>query len=174
MELKELITWRDPDNSENPEDVEDKYFSVLSKIDQQLNAINITKERTPSTPVSCKINLPNIVLNTFNDMYTSRAFQMERDTEEEPTIAAFLAYMEKRALALENADPGYKSSGQHRQQKDAGLAAFSATNQPVKSCILYTEFYLPSRIDLLMGADVVFQVLLPQGVIGMYVCDGAA
>ncbi|KAL4720572.1 hypothetical protein ACJJTC_008315 [Scirpophaga incertulas] len=154
MELKELITWRgqlkgaitrlinfvnedvsfknvsNPDNSENPEDVEDKYFSVLSKIDQQLNAINITKERTPSTPVSCKINLPNIVLNTFNDMYTSRAFQMERDTEEEPTIAAFLAYMEKRALAVENADPGYKSSGQHRQQKDAGLAAFSATNQP--------------------------------------------
>ncbi|KAL4702592.1 hypothetical protein ACJJTC_016068 [Scirpophaga incertulas] len=136
----EILTL-DPDNSEHPEDVEDKYFSVLSKIDQQLNAINITKERTPSTPVSCKINLPNIVLNTFNDeplnliknlplppesyskaieilnsRYNNkyRAFQMERDTEEEPTIAAFLAYMEKRALALENADPGYKSSGQHR------------------------------------------------------------
>ncbi|KAL0860132.1 hypothetical protein ABMA27_010439 [Loxostege sticticalis] len=65
------------------------------------------------------------------DAYTSRAFQMERDASKEPTIDTFLDYLEKRALALENADPGFH--GQHRQQQGSaarGLVANIAAQEP--------------------------------------------
>ena len=57
------------------------------------------------------------------DAYTSRAFQLERNADEEPTIEAFLDYMDKRALALENADPGSNHGQQRQSPKGPGQAA---------------------------------------------------
>ncbi|CAG4948400.1 unnamed protein product [Parnassius apollo] len=37
--------------------------------------------------------------------YTSRAYQLERGNESDPTIKEFLLFLENRALALENAEP---------------------------------------------------------------------
>ncbi|CAG5043381.1 unnamed protein product [Parnassius apollo] len=39
------------------------------------------------------------------DTYTSRAYQLERGNESDPTIKEFLLFLEKRALALEKAEP---------------------------------------------------------------------
>ncbi|XP_063547666.1 uncharacterized protein LOC134755119 [Cydia strobilella] len=60
------------------------------------------------------------VLSRKLDTYTARAYHLERDTNTDPTISSFLDYLEKRALALENAEPGM--SGQLRP---------SATNKTV-------------------------------------------
>ncbi|KOB69639.1 Uncharacterized protein OBRU01_16492 [Operophtera brumata] len=66
----------------------------------------------------CLASLKNLQVNTETwdpivlsilfrklDSYTSRAYQLERSTDSDPTVLDFLAFMEKRALALENAAP---------------------------------------------------------------------
>ncbi|XP_049887047.1 uncharacterized protein LOC126381636 [Pectinophora gossypiella] len=47
-------------------------------------------------------------------LFTSRAYQLERDTQQDPTMDDFLAFLTKRALAMENAEPGI---GQQRLQQ---------------------------------------------------------
>ncbi|XP_063390113.1 uncharacterized protein LOC134675732 [Cydia fagiglandana] len=49
------------------------------------------------------------------DTYTSRAYQLERDDTEEPTVTEFLLYLEKRALALENAEPSPTPGKSHHK-----------------------------------------------------------
>ncbi|XP_063837147.1 uncharacterized protein LOC135086281 isoform X1 [Ostrinia nubilalis] len=77
------------------------------------------------------------------DAYTSRAFQMERDATKKPTINTFLEYLDKRALALENADPGFH--GQQRQpQKEQGnavgrIVAYTAAQEP--TCLYCAAAY---------------------------------
>ncbi|KAI5646088.1 hypothetical protein NE865_01981 [Phthorimaea operculella] len=44
-------------------------------------------------------------VSEVEDTYTSRAYQLERSDESDPTVVDFLQYLEKRALALENAEP---------------------------------------------------------------------
>ncbi|XP_052757764.1 uncharacterized protein LOC128202232 [Galleria mellonella] len=45
------------------------------------------------------------ILNRKLDTYTARSYQMEKDTAEEHSVKHFIEYLEKRALALENAAP---------------------------------------------------------------------
>ncbi|XP_052755730.1 uncharacterized protein LOC128201792 [Galleria mellonella] len=45
------------------------------------------------------------ILNRKLDTYTARSYQMERDTAEEHSVKYFIEYLERRALALENAAP---------------------------------------------------------------------
>ncbi|XP_028161301.1 uncharacterized protein LOC114353473 isoform X2 [Ostrinia furnacalis] len=106
-----------PEDKENVELFEENYYNIISVIDQELNSRD---NRNHSAPMS-KLHLPPIDVPIFSDAYTSRAFQMERDATKEPTINTFLEYLDKRALALENADPGFH--GQQRQpQKEQGNA----------------------------------------------------
>lgn len=46
------------------------------------------------------------ILTRKLDMHTARAYQLERDASEKPTIIQLLDFLEKRALALENAELG--------------------------------------------------------------------
>ncbi|KAJ2937563.1 hypothetical protein O0L34_g12960 [Tuta absoluta] len=50
-------------------------------------------------------------VSEIEDAYTSRAYQLERSDESDPTVVEFLQYLEKRALALENAEPASSSKG---------------------------------------------------------------
>lgn len=59
------------------------------------------------------------VLSRKLDQYSSRAYQLERDQDEEPTVNNFLAYMEKRALALENSDACQEHVEMGRRQSTA-------------------------------------------------------
>lgn len=45
------------------------------------------------------------ILTRKLDTYTARAYQMERDDNMEPKVKDFIEFLEKRALAMENAEP---------------------------------------------------------------------
>lgn len=91
------------------------------------------------------------------DAYTSRAFHLERNGAEDPTMDAFLAYLEKRALALENADPGSVETGQrHQPRKEQGssasrLVTYTAAAQKPGClfCKLNHKLYLCNKFKLL-------------------------
>lgn len=84
------------------------------------------------------------------DMYTGRAYQLERNSDEEPTLQDFLSFLEKRALALENAEPGF---GQHRQQRETtwsgnAVAAHPATQETCPFCKSNHKLYLCKTFQL--------------------------
>ncbi|XP_047995315.1 uncharacterized protein LOC125233369 isoform X1 [Leguminivora glycinivorella] len=79
----------------------------VSSIKQQLAAL---ANLEPSVKYWDAIIL--CVLSRKLDAYTARAYHMERDADTDPTMEGFLDYLERRALALENAEPG--TSGQPR------------------------------------------------------------
>lgn len=65
------------------------------------------------------------------DAYTSRAYQLERNDEADPTVNEFLLYLEKRALALENAEP--LSSGKSNRAV-VNIATTSAPSGGAGAC----------------------------------------
>lgn len=59
------------------------------------------------------------------DTFTSRAYQLERSNESDPTVVEFLSFLEKRALALENAEP---TTSTKAHKVVTNVATASATN----------------------------------------------
>ncbi|KAI5644597.1 putative peptidase (DUF1758) domain-containing protein [Phthorimaea operculella] len=57
------------------------------------------------------------VLTRKLDPYTARAFQMERDQEEEPTVVELLEYLDRKALSMENSGCNDKSAAVDQQEK---------------------------------------------------------
>ncbi|XP_073943462.1 uncharacterized protein [Choristoneura fumiferana] len=82
------------------------------------------------------------ILTRKIDAYSSRSFQLERDQKQEPTIEEFLAYMDKRALALENTDTHPDNAGPGRGQPSSvqsvkskvALAAAAKTSMECVHC----------------------------------------
>ncbi|XP_052745005.1 uncharacterized protein LOC128199455 isoform X2 [Bicyclus anynana] len=74
----------------------------VSCIRQQLAAISIHEPNV--------IHWSPILLCIFSrklDSFTTRAYQMDRSSDNKPSLEEFLQYLEKRALALENAEQGH-------------------------------------------------------------------
>ncbi|XP_047996263.1 uncharacterized protein LOC125234117 [Leguminivora glycinivorella] len=102
-------------DTEPIEEYENKYLNALTIIDEEINRRNAHSPSTrPEQVVKLHqpIKLPPIDIPCFSDAYTARAYHMERDAGTDPTMEGFLDYLERRALALENAEPG--TSGQPR------------------------------------------------------------
>ncbi|XP_052751692.1 uncharacterized protein LOC113513303 [Galleria mellonella] len=75
------------------------------------------------------------ILNRKLDTYTARSYQMEKDTAEEHSVKHFIEYLEKRALALENAAP----STAMPSNKAKGLSVnVAAAGEKVVTCHTYT------------------------------------
>lgn len=72
----------------------------VSRIKQSLAAL-----RNLNTKVGAWDAILICVLTRKLDAYTARAFQLERDAATEPSVEEFLQFLEKRALAMENAEP---------------------------------------------------------------------
>lgn len=145
----------------------DRYNNKLKITNEHINALLDLKPLSKSTASSLRefistvkqelaalSNLdPNVqywdaiilcILSSKLDMYTSRAYQLERNTEEEPKLVEFLGFLEKRALALENAEPGYiqhrqpgKEAKEQRPGPASRLAAYPAVQE--SSC-LYCKY----------------------------------
>ncbi|XP_059062482.1 uncharacterized protein LOC131855256 [Achroia grisella] len=142
------------------------------------------------------------ILNRKLDSYTAQSYQLERDAAEEHSVNNFIEYLEKRALALENAAPS--TTAQYTKAKSclsvnviaAGTKTMSCryckcNSHKLFSCNFYVvdkitckqpqakpeisqlklppniiladnQFNIPSEIDLLMGADIFFNVVIPN------------
>ncbi|XP_073944882.1 uncharacterized protein [Choristoneura fumiferana] len=98
------ILAHDEDDSEDVADIEAKYFQILTVINE---AIKVKSSPGAEASTAFKAKLPTIHIETFTGKYnaeTSRAYQLGRCGTSDPTVAEFLLFLEKRALALENAE----------------------------------------------------------------------
>lgn len=105
----------------------DRYNHTSKIINEHINTLLDLNALFKSSPANirtfvssikqCLASLKNLNINTDSwdpiilailyrklDSYTSRAYQLERSDAVDPTVADFLQFMEKRALALENAE----------------------------------------------------------------------
>ncbi|XP_063539702.1 uncharacterized protein LOC134748822 isoform X3 [Cydia strobilella] len=74
--------------------------SFVSQVQQQLHALKNLKE-----PVDKWDMLLISILSRKLDQYTSRAFHLERDPQALPMMSEFIAFLERRAMALEDSSP---------------------------------------------------------------------
>ncbi|XP_046976389.1 uncharacterized protein LOC124542490 [Vanessa cardui] len=70
--------------------------NFVSVVRQTLSALRNLKAEVDWDPILLGILVRKL------DLYSSRSYQLERDQEHDPTVEDFLAYLDKRALALEN------------------------------------------------------------------------
>ncbi|XP_062531416.1 uncharacterized protein LOC134201152 [Bombyx mori] len=68
------------------------------------------------------------------DTYSARSYQLERNQEQEPTMGDLLAYMDKRALALENTDVKQDVAAPTTAK---GRVSLAATAKPAMDCIYW-------------------------------------
>ncbi|XP_047997281.1 uncharacterized protein LOC125234905 [Leguminivora glycinivorella] len=127
---KEILSL-DEEDAEDVEDFEDKYYHVLTVLNEAISRKSSPLSESPAA-ASCQNNfkakLPTIKIDVFTDSYTSRAYQLERDDTKDPTITEFLLYLEKRALALENAEPSTSGKSQHKAVVNVTATASTACN----------------------------------------------
>ncbi|KAL0861808.1 hypothetical protein ABMA27_009280 [Loxostege sticticalis] len=104
---KKLFFLSDSSDDEDYSVVEGKYFSVMAKLQDAIEKKNVPAKHDDSYDAeSCsRTKLPTIQMSCFQDTYTARAYQMERDDNMEPKVKDFIEFLEKRALAMENAEP---------------------------------------------------------------------
>ncbi|XP_073964597.1 uncharacterized protein isoform X2 [Choristoneura fumiferana] len=82
------------------------------------------------------------ILSRKLDTFTARAYQLERDCSKDPSMQEFLGYLEKRALALENADqdryqPHQGVPVQHRQSAPGKMVGHVTGERPQSQCEYY-------------------------------------
>ncbi|XP_073964387.1 uncharacterized protein [Choristoneura fumiferana] len=82
------------------------------------------------------------ILSRKLDTFTARAYQLERDCSKDPSVQEFLGYLEKRALALENADqdryqPHQGVPVQHRQSAPGKMVGHVTGERPQSQCEYY-------------------------------------
>ncbi|XP_048480788.1 uncharacterized protein LOC119693757 isoform X2 [Plutella xylostella] len=69
------------------------------------------------------------------DGYTSRAYQLERDLDAEPSLEDLLCYLDKRALALEGTDQSHHQQPQARWSNNGKVAAHAAAADKPPTCL---------------------------------------
>ncbi|XP_049870264.1 uncharacterized protein LOC126380664 isoform X2 [Pectinophora gossypiella] len=67
----------------------------------------------------------------LKDTYTARAYQLDRDMEKEPTLNDFLSFLDQRALALENAEPG------NAQYRSPNAKVVTHVTKEEQACVYY-------------------------------------
>ncbi|XP_061719636.1 uncharacterized protein LOC133527426 isoform X2 [Cydia pomonella] len=77
------------------------------------------------------------ILSKKIDLPTYRAFQLERNNNESPTVKEFLGYVEKRALAFENTDV-QKGPSQSFVSHSITAQAKPSAHQPQLQCLYYS------------------------------------
>ncbi|KAI5646276.1 hypothetical protein NE865_01738 [Phthorimaea operculella] len=128
FELIKNLTLSSENYDEARRLLNDRYNHKFKIVNEHINSLLDMNALVRSTPSNirdfvshvkqCMAALKNLDVNTDNwdpiilsilyrklDTYTSRAYQLERSDESDPTVVDFLQYLEKRALALENAEP---------------------------------------------------------------------
>ncbi|XP_049878622.1 uncharacterized protein LOC126375639 isoform X2 [Pectinophora gossypiella] len=126
--------------SEDIATTEDKMYSVLSILDREIaSRKQVLQPPPPPPPAKRLVNLPTLGIPIFADSYTGRAYHMERDTSAEPTVKELLAFLEKRALAMENAEPPAKPSTSNAYgNRQSRLAVNVAAVGSKPACNYYT------------------------------------
>ncbi|KAI5633641.1 putative peptidase (DUF1758) domain-containing protein [Phthorimaea operculella] len=121
------ILFLDPEDSENVDQKEAQYFhclTVLNELIKLKSSSGRDQERQELGDVRQSLAaLKNLkaevdkwdpllmgVLTRKLDPYTARAFQMERDQDEEPTVVELLEYLDRKALSMENSSCNDKSA----------------------------------------------------------------
>ncbi|KAI5643976.1 putative peptidase (DUF1758) domain-containing protein [Phthorimaea operculella] len=146
---KELL-YLNPADEENVELVETTFYATMSAFDKALTS----KPATSSAQCTAK-KLPPINIQNFSDTFTARAYQLERDQDEDPTLEEFLKYLERRAVALENTE------GRTTQQASAVYKSKLAANvvqpgaPPPCGYCKYTDhkLYACKKFQMLPPAD---------------------
>lgn len=104
-EYNKLILALDPSDSENYSEIEDKYYSVISTLNIEIDKKQSKVVHEPTVQGNdTKLRLPTIQIDKFTDNYTKEHYQLERDVKKYPTVQEILDFLEKRALALENCE----------------------------------------------------------------------
>ncbi|KAI8440895.1 hypothetical protein MSG28_009195 [Choristoneura fumiferana] len=144
----------DEDDSEDVAEIEAKYFQILTVINEAIKV-----KSSPGRRQHCLQS--KIAHYSYRNIHRKIHIPVGRCGTSDPTVAEFLLFLEKRALALENAELA--------PQKATRLAIHAAAVETPSSpgcryCIQLADedFNIPSEINMLMGADVFFQVLLPS------------
>ncbi|XP_047999874.1 uncharacterized protein LOC125237004 isoform X1 [Leguminivora glycinivorella] len=79
--------------------------TFVSQINQQIHALKNLEE-----PVDKWDMLLISILTRKLDQFTNRAYQLDRDLDTMPTMASFIEYLEKRAIALEDSQQNKHST----------------------------------------------------------------
>ncbi|KAI8427248.1 hypothetical protein MSG28_014845 [Choristoneura fumiferana] len=159
-QINKSILCLDTDDQEKLEEYEDKYFEALSTLNSEISihmkpisrATSSTLREFISTTRQQLAALANLdtkvihwdaiilcILSRKLDTFTARAYQLERDCSKDPSVQEFLGYLEKRALALENADqdryqPHQGVPVQHRQSAPGKMVGHVTGERPQSQC----------------------------------------
>lgn len=133
---------------------ENQYQIISEHVNNLLEIVPITKSTPPAlrTFVSvCKQQLAALknlgqnvsawdsilicILSKKLDLITRRAFQLERNPASMPTMDEFLAFLDNRALALENTDSIYSAAPKPQKFASNVVSTSSTTQQEALSCI---------------------------------------
>lgn len=105
--------------------------SLITEVQQQIHAL-----KNLGQPIEHWDMLLMCILTKKLDQFTNRAFQLERDASALPTMAEFLNFLERRAMALE--DSGDKSAHEsplHKKPfKVTNVATKAASSRTCKFC----------------------------------------
>lgn len=97
--------------------------NIISDVKQHLAAL-----RNLDEPVDSWNSILVCILLRKLDLHTSRAFQMDRDNKSLPTVNELLAYLERRALALENTNVSMQKQQPQRLTSFAVAAPLAASS----------------------------------------------
>ncbi|XP_063360591.1 uncharacterized protein LOC134649694 [Cydia amplana] len=153
--------------------LEERYNHKFKIVNEHINSLLDINALVKSNPVNLRqfvssvkqslSALKNLSVSTDNwdpiilailyrklDTYTSRAYQLERDDTEEPTVTEFLLYLEKRALALENAEPSPTAGKSHHK----AVVNVTATASPACSyCKSKHRIFDCSKFKMLTSSE---------------------
>lgn len=142
--------------SESLQLLEDRYFNKNKITNDHISSLLDMNAMTRSTPSQIREFVSNVkqtlaalknlgaqidswdpilmcILHRKLDQQSARAYQLERNADMEPTVNEFLDFLQRRALALENAEQSTSSrTGYHQHQKAVNVAAVTA--QECKYC----------------------------------------
>ncbi|KAJ0174459.1 hypothetical protein K1T71_009567 [Dendrolimus kikuchii] len=132
-----------------------------------LEDLSLRRRSIPSTFLQC----------SSLDMFCNREYQLHLNLKEEPSIINLLAFLEKRAWAMEvsmarpipapeehfvGIAPVGMSMATHATaqegQRDTATCLYCKCQHKL---FKYATFDIPSNIQILMAADVFFQIILP-------------
>ncbi|KAJ0171404.1 hypothetical protein K1T71_012954 [Dendrolimus kikuchii] len=149
---KEILFYDEGDNG-NSEEIEEKYFNALEILNER---INTNSEADTGNCSTFKAKLPTIHIPSFTGKYNSctlMAYQLDRNATVDSTIAEFLSYLDKRALALEYVQSSSSSDKIHNPK----VAINMTTTFGSRSCLYCKssehKLYTCSDFKLLATSD---------------------
>lgn len=131
----------------------DRYNHKFKIVNEHINSLLDLNALSKSTPTNlrefisivkqCLASLKNLQINTETwdpillsilfrklDLYTLRAYQLERSTDSDPTVVDFLRFLERRALAMENAEPPLRQATSRPTREQKAVVNITTTAGP--------------------------------------------